>query len=791
MARFVTNEYKLDITPQGNYPVVYLSQFENGRQIKFIMMNRGRAFTIPSGLSAFISGVKSNGGYYEHICEFDSRNVYVPVEDDMTDVSGRGVATVKFTDGDGDTVISAKFVVNVQEATTDSGIEIPTVAETILQQILSEIREEAAKLDLDMDAIDAKIEAFKADINNDFNSFTADVNGDIDIMNARLDNFLATQAGVSNGCTIETETLYTKPSDNSQSSWSNYIELSEDPRDYDYLVLTYGARNANEFWNYGNRIITPNELVDTAYDLGPGGIVNLLTLTFTGNLYKDTQTTSSFTPQRMNQYRLEIYRDTDSYTRYRVMNTAAWWNGVSSANADGMFDSYVAEAAVSKIVGIKIIPAGTDKDAELADVRVGADGKTYTSAGEAVRSQVSDLNGNISDIINMLVTDSASGAIAHFEDGADDIPMKSVKVNIAPVQSGSGDPSPDNVRPISGWDSVKVTRSGKNILDLSEYITGQSENGITYTVNDDMTISASGTATGVSSFYFIVPITVAKKWAGKIIDGAPSVNGCYLRVEKRLTPYTRYAIDSGNGAVISNDIMNEAGDVLVMCRIDAGTSVNGVMFKPMIRDASFSDSEFEQYNGTTYDVSLASAGTVYGGTLDVTSGELTVDRKMVTVDGTSPFTFESSYNTNSQYKNAIFGFESSDAKQPETVTVLTNTLCNKFKTLQYNQLSSKNNEYRGIAPVDERVPSSAIVRVSFPKSENIITLADANAWLANNPFTVVYELAEPVVYHLTATEIKSLFGINNVWSDAGDMDVEYRADTKLYVDKKIQEALML
>ena len=30
MANFVTNEYKLDITPQGNYPVVYLSQFENG-----------------------------------------------------------------------------------------------------------------------------------------------------------------------------------------------------------------------------------------------------------------------------------------------------------------------------------------------------------------------------------------------------------------------------------------------------------------------------------------------------------------------------------------------------------------------------------------------------------------------------------------------------------------------------------------------------------------------------------------------------------------------------------------
>lgn len=160
MASFVTNEYKLDITPQGNYPVVYLSQFENGRQIKFIMMNRGKAFTIPSGLAASISGSKSNGGYYEHMCTFDSRNVYVPIEDDMTDASGRGAAAIKFTDGDGDTVISAKFVVNVQETPSDGGIEIPTVAETILQQILSEIRGKIAELNTHIDEMDENYQDF-------------------------------------------------------------------------------------------------------------------------------------------------------------------------------------------------------------------------------------------------------------------------------------------------------------------------------------------------------------------------------------------------------------------------------------------------------------------------------------------------------------------------------------------------------------------------------------------------------------------------------------------------------
>ena len=54
------------------------------------------------------------------------------------------------------------------------------------------------------------------------------------------------------------------------------------------------------------------------------------------------------------------------------------------------------------------------------------------------------------------IVKSASGQIASFNDGADDVPMKSVKVAIVPKQSGSGDPSPTNVRPITGWTDINV-----------------------------------------------------------------------------------------------------------------------------------------------------------------------------------------------------------------------------------------------------------------------------------------------------------------------------------------------
>ena len=44
-----------------------------------------------------------------------------------------------------------------------------------------------------------------------------------------------------------------------------------------------------------------------------------------------------------------------------------------------------------------------------------------------------------------------------------DAPLN-VVTHIEPVQAGSGDPSPDNVRPISGRTNAKLTRCGKNLL---------------------------------------------------------------------------------------------------------------------------------------------------------------------------------------------------------------------------------------------------------------------------------------------------------------------------------------
>lgn len=67
------------------------------------------------------------------------------------------------------------------------------------------------------------------------------------------------------------------------------------------------------------------------------------------------------------------------------------------------------------------------------------------------------------------VISTASGDPASFTDGADNTPFKSLIVNVEPIQAGSGDPSPGNVRPISGRTSVNIYHSGADTSDPTVY----------------------------------------------------------------------------------------------------------------------------------------------------------------------------------------------------------------------------------------------------------------------------------------------------------------------------------
>ena len=233
-----------------------------------------------------------------------------------------------------------------------------------------------------------------------------------------------------------------------------------------------------------------------------------------------------------------------------------------------------------------------------------------------------------------------AGDSAYITDASDLVPVESLKVNIQAVQTGTGDPSPENVRPISGWDSIKVT----------------------------------------------------------VTNGKQSTDPDYVSQE--------HAIPLGR--------------------------------------------------------------TVYGGTLDVTTGELVVTWAMTTIGALS-------WSYDSQYTRFSCGIQG--------------MLTGKYGTRQVPLYSSQYYNVKDGRPIGD-VPNYAIYGSGSGAFVYITDsrYTDASAFKsANADVPIVYELATPQTYTLTPQQVTLLKGINNISADAGTVEVKYSADIQLYIDKQIAE----
>lgn len=141
--------------------------------------------------------------------------------------------------------------------------------------------------------------------------------------------------------------------------------------------------------------------------------------------------------------------------------------------------------------------------------------------------------------------------------------------------------------------STQATRSGKNLLE--NIAKSQTINGVTFTVNEDGTVTANGTATAqvalsVTSF---LPLPVGQY----IFSGCPTSGTTQTHfVQIRRRNPDQHLNDVGQGNTFSITDNTQSVDYYIVVR--NGVTVNNVLFKPMIRLASVSDDTYEQYGAS-------------------------------------------------------------------------------------------------------------------------------------------------------------------------------------------------
>lgn len=335
------------------------------------------------------------------------------------------------------------------------------------------------------------------------------------------------------------------------------------------------------------------------------------------------------------------------------------------------------------------------------------------------------------------IVETATGEIASFDDGGDDMPMKSLVVNIEPVQSGTGDPSPTNIRPISGWDEVKLNRTGKNLVDVADG-----------NVNETAKVTP----------YFILP----KGTYSYSCDVMRTDGGyCRLSLYKENNAIAETSSNySGNTYARGTLTFTLAEDTSVALGLQFLTSYSVINYKNVQLELGSTATDYEPYQGSTKQISLPS--TVYGGEVSVVDGNGTSTMGMVDL-GTL------NWGKDTVGDNWAFYASVPDAKAYYYAENI-NILCEKYKAMQVT------NQY-----VNDLTCFLKTNHQLFVIDKTYTDPADFKASL--NGIHLCYELTTPTDLTTTPTEVKSLLGDNNVWADAGTVEVEYRADTTLAFNK--------
>lgn len=362
-----------------------------------------------------------------------------------------------------------------------------------------------------------------------------------------------------------------------------------------------------------------------------------------------------------------------------------------------------------------------------------------------------------------VILNTASGDIASFPDGTDNMPIKSLVVTIEPVQEGSGDPSRDNIRPISGWTGADVGNRGKNLYNKDSV----SKWG--YLDENGAVVSVAANQGWTISDYIYIPHTILA-YKGITVPGT-APRWCWYDKKKQFI--SSFSVAAGSGILTP-----PANAAFLRCSVIEQETSSTYDTYTLCIAARNTVGEYEAYKGQTLHITFpTSDGPVYGGTLDVISGKMRVTWACYNASEFASYAKGGS----TTYDEYFFRVNSSTQHAPVAETTV-DIICSHARPGRVS----------GAAYVQTRLTSSQ-PRLLFPVGQ-MPTLQDFSAWLteqenAGKPVQFCYKLASPIERQLTPQEVTTLLGTNHVWTDVGPVEVTYLADTWTYLDNLTNGAM--
>lgn len=377
-------------------------------------------------------------------------------------------------------------------------------------------------------------------------------------------------------------------------------------------------------------------------------------------------------------------------------------------------------------------------------------------------------------------------------DAAGDMNIEELTATIKAGQDGSGTPTPANVRRITGLSSTKLARCNANLADISK-IVGISNVTVTFPEEGTCRVVTGGQNTYRAANIRPIDMTYppGKYYVKFKVKANPTINNFTLiglrtvvgnNLNSNLVHIVASTTDKSYEAVF-----NTSEDTYFSYVANGNTTGEGYATDVTIYDLIVSklDVPYEPYAGETYNISWENeSGTVYGGTVDMASGRLTVTHALVTIDGTNTIYTEKGSSTTRD----VFYIGLPDASIFDGVArYLSVAECAAAGMLcsiaPFAESTDRSLPYLATAYIG-REGAMLQLRLSVALSEGLSTVEAVNQfastlYAAGTPIQYTYPLKEPVTYNLTPTQIRTLQGTNTISADVGTLKVAYHQDPAL------------
>lgn len=325
-----------------------------------------------------------------------------------------------------------------------------------------------------------------------------------------------------------------------------------------------------------------------------------------------------------------------------------------------------------------------------------------------------------------------------------------------------------NICPITGWTWAKVTRTGKNLFDTAEKTEGQYISDTGNIVTNEPNMMTSG----------YMKVKEGQQYTFSGISGRQETSVRRIHAydaDKQWKQQIDYIYSNiPVGTSFSKTVTIPTGCEYV--RFGTAKADTNIQFEKGSAASSYESFVANDTHSITFPVS---AGTVYGGELTINkdgSGTLVVDRQYVTYTGS---------NGENWLSNGANGFYIAKYVQSEGEKIAGEILCSELKAL----LKGSSDELNVWQCRLNNAKTNFMVK---PDATLYPDVASWKTYLASNNLHVLFERPTPLTYTLTPGQVKTLLGVNNVWADTGDInEVQYPADTKEYVDRKVSASQSL